>query len=100
MFCKLNIYFLQVKNEPNKTEEKKEKKFEQQQEEPLSDHVITEFTSQVIDGCICLADALPDTVYKCRDLLVSVAARNGEEWSNKNLIDFLLVQVWKRLNLN
>lgn len=85
--------FEKVENEPNKSEEQKDIEFEQQQEEPLSLQVIDEFTSQIVDGCIRLADALPDTVYRCCDLLISVAARNGEEWQNKNLIDFLLVEV-------
>lgn len=87
----------QVENEPNKTEEQKEIEFEQMQEEPLATQIIDEFTSQIVDGCIRLADALPDTVYRCCDLLISVAARNGEEWRNKSLIDFLLVELHSQM---
>lgn len=83
-----------VENEPNKTEEQKEIEFEQLQEEPLSTQIIDEFTSQIVDGCIRLADVLPDTVYRCCDLLISVSARNGEEWKYRSLIDFLLVEVY------
>ncbi|GIX92131.1 e3 ubiquitin-protein ligase HUWE1 [Caerostris darwini] len=83
----------QVEGEPNKTDEQKEQEFVQQKEEPLSSQVIKKFTEKVIDGCLKLADALPETVYRCCDLLIAVSSRNGENWRNRFLIQRLINEV-------
>ncbi|GBM42389.1 E3 ubiquitin-protein ligase HUWE1 [Araneus ventricosus] len=83
----------QSEGEQNKTDEQKEQDYVQQKEEPLSSQVIDKFTEKVVDGCLKLADALPETVYRCCDLLIAVAARNGENWRNRSLIQRLINEV-------
>ncbi|XP_054708625.1 E3 ubiquitin-protein ligase HUWE1-like [Uloborus diversus] len=80
----------QVEGESNKTDEQKEYEFEQKVEEPLSSPTVDGFTENIVEGCLKLADVLPETVYRCCDLLISVAARNGEKWRNRFLIERLL----------
>ncbi|KAF8790741.1 E3 ubiquitin-protein ligase HUWE1 like protein [Argiope bruennichi] len=83
----------QNESEQNKTDEQKELEYVQHKEEPLSSQLIDKFTEKVVDGCLKLADALPETVYRCCDLLIAVAARNGENWRNRFLIQRLINEV-------
>ncbi|GFQ86462.1 e3 ubiquitin-protein ligase HUWE1 [Trichonephila clavata] len=88
----------QVETEPNKTDEQKEQEFVQQKEEPLSSQVLDRFTEKIVEGCLKLADALPETVYRCCDLLIAVAARNGENWRDRFLIIRLLNEIYVKLH--
>ncbi|GFT18781.1 e3 ubiquitin-protein ligase HUWE1 [Nephila pilipes] len=88
----------QVETEPNKTDEQKEQEFVQQKEEPLSSQVLDRFTEKIVEGCLKLADALPETVYRCCDLLIAVSARNGEGWRDRFLINRLLNEIYVKLH--
>nr|XP_042906094.1 E3 ubiquitin-protein ligase HUWE1 [Parasteatoda tepidariorum] len=83
----------QVEGEQSKSDTQKEPDFVQQKEEPLSSQVIDTFAEKVVEGCLKLADALPETVYRCCDLLIAVAQRNGEAWRNRVLIDRLINEI-------
>ena len=63
------------------------------EEEPLSPQVLDEFCERVVSGCMCLLDALPESVYRVCDLLSDVATRNGANWRNEHLLTALVAEI-------
>lgn len=47
---------------------------------PLSKEELNAFTNNILSGTLKLLDQMPETVYKCCELLIAVAKRNGDEW--------------------
>ncbi|GFY42597.1 e3 ubiquitin-protein ligase HUWE1 [Trichonephila inaurata madagascariensis] len=62
----------QVETEPNKTDEQKEQEF--------------------------IVDSLPDAVYRCCDLLIVVAIRNGVEWRDRFVVIRLLNEIYMKVH--
>ncbi|XP_014203791.1 E3 ubiquitin-protein ligase HUWE1 isoform X2 [Copidosoma floridanum] len=52
--------------------------------------IIDEFTKTALTQCLNLLDQMPDTVYRIRDLLVTIAKRNGTEWRDKILKQLIM----------
>ncbi|ESO02925.1 hypothetical protein HELRODRAFT_81131 [Helobdella robusta] len=48
----------------------------------LTKEIITDFTSNIMTGCLRLLDALPGCVYRVSDVLIILTERNGEAWTN------------------
>ncbi|GFW06194.1 e3 ubiquitin-protein ligase HUWE1 [Trichonephila clavipes] len=89
----------QVETEPNKTDEQKEQEFVQHEEEPIHPRTLDRFTEKIIEGCLKLADSLPETVYRSCDLLMTVAERNGTDWSDRFVIIRLLNEIYVKLRV-
>ncbi|KAJ6222788.1 hypothetical protein RDWZM_001333 [Blomia tropicalis] len=47
---------------------------------PLGKSELDSFTNNILSGTLKLLDQLPDTVYKCCELLIAVSKRNGKTW--------------------
>jgi E3 ubiquitin-protein ligase HUWE1 len=62
-------------------------------EEPLSAEKLDTFCSSAVSGCMCLLDALPESVYRVCDLLTVVATRNGPTWRDDHLLTALVAEV-------
>lgn len=70
-----------MKDEKLRSEqESKMKTLEQPRCIPITKDEITQFSSNMIGGCLQLLDDDPDTVYRISDLLIVTIKRNGEEW--------------------
>ena len=63
------------------------------EEEPLSAAVLDQFCERVVSGCMCLLDALPESVYRVCDLLAVVATRNGSTWRDDHLLTALVAEI-------
>ena len=70
--------------------------------EPLKNEVllnkseINSFTNNILCGTLKLLDNHPDMVYKCCELLIAVAKRNGNAWFEEmisNLIKLALISL-------
>jgi len=90
-------------------EEDEESTLLKEEFEPLNKQVIDDFTNEALQGCLCLLDSLPNTVYRVCDLLISIFNRNGPEFKQATLnelmqeVTFLLVlnaQIVKYLPTN
>ncbi|KAG8199864.1 hypothetical protein JTE90_015857 [Oedothorax gibbosus] len=54
---------------------------------PLSSEDIDKFTDTIVDGSLSLVDDLPEAVYRCCDVLLAVAVRNGKMWQTRYLVN-------------
>lgn len=61
-------------------------------EVPLGKSELDSFTSIILSGTLKLLDQLPDTVYKCCELLIAVAKRNGNVWF-QNMVTELIKEI-------
>jgi E3 ubiquitin-protein ligase HUWE1 len=57
--------------------------------EPLNKQVIDDFTNDALQGCLCLLDSLPNTVYRVCDLLISIFNRNGPDFKQATLNELM-----------
>ena len=53
--------------------------------EPISKEVLDKFTEDLLPGCLQMLVDIPDTVHTVYELIVAVAARNGEKWKRSIL---------------
>lgn len=58
-------------------------------EVPLGKSELDSFTGIILSGTLKLLDQLPDTVYKCCELLIAVAKRNGTVWFQNMIIELI-----------
>lgn len=58
-------------------------------EEPLYKSELDSFTKNILSGTLKLLDQLPETVYKCCELLIAVAKRNGNAWFQEMVAELI-----------
>uniref|UniRef100_UPI00358F3842 E3 ubiquitin-protein ligase HUWE1 isoform X5 n=1 Tax=Myxine glutinosa TaxID=7769 RepID=UPI00358F3842 len=66
--------------------------------EPLEPSVLQHFTEDMMPSCLHLLDALPDTVYSVRDLLMTAIRRNGSDFQD-DVLHQVVEQVWGAANV-
>lgn len=74
------------------TIEKETKKESSEDNEPLSEELIDNFSFSALYVCLKLIETLPDCIHKASDLLVTIMKRNGPTFRD-NMLDRILAEI-------